>query len=200
MLKRIQAARVRISALKREQNELKGLWVRSRAEVAELVRRHVSAFEQEARETCRRALQELAGGHHAAILQADVFVSGSSTIASEADLGPMLVAMLGADKITSVLLADIGAVPEGLPRADRLARLAAIAAELDTLEAEEEALIVASEATAAPVPRRPDARPSIVLGTPDKPEPKAAPQERAGGDVFGNVMSVPSPYVGSSRP
>lgn len=57
-------------------------------------------------------------------------------------------------------------LPEGLPKADRLARLGAIAAELLGLEIEEERLTCEGETAGTFVPRRRDARPEIVLALP----------------------------------
>lgn len=80
------------------------------------------------------------------------------------NVAPLLAALLGADRLCEALcngLDDI--VPAGMPAADRAERLAEISAELDKLERDEERLIVASEETAAPIARRADARPEIVL-------------------------------------
>lgn len=196
-MKQVQALRVRIAALKDEQSSLTAQ-LRSPGEVAAHVKNCVATWERNAQATMRRTLVALAYGR-ANLMHADV-IEGHSSAPSEVDLGPLMVAMIGADKVASVLLADLAAVPEGLPSAERDARLKAIAAELFELEVEEERLICETEAEGAPIQRRGDARPEIVLGERDAPEPAPAPQARARTDVFSNLMAVPSPYVGSSRP
>ena len=84
-----------------------------------------------------------------------------------ADLGPLLVALLGVDTVAAALAAHTDAVPAVPDAAARAARLAEIEAELFRLECEEEAAIEASEATdAEPIRRRVDADPRAVLGVP----------------------------------
>lgn len=197
MMKELQTLRVRIRVLQDERATLTAQ-TRSRSEVEAHVKRCVAGWARDAQETTRRGLLALAYGN-ASLMRAEV-IAGHTLMPSEADLGPLMVAMLGADKVAGVLLVDLQSVPEGVPKAERLARLEAIEAELFDLEIQEEALIVQSEAEGTPVPRRPAARPAIVLGTPDAPEPRAAqPDEPYRNDVVG-WMGVASPYVGSSRP
>jgi hypothetical protein len=90
-----------------------------------------------------------------------------------ANLGPILAALLGADRLAALLgkIAD-DEIPEGLPRAERAQRLKELAADLDRLELAEEALICASETTGAPILRRVDARPEVVFAKVARAESK----------------------------
>lgn len=160
----ISALRVRIASLNHEQRTLQEQ-TRSRSEVASHVEQTVAGWDHAAQQTMRRTLHNLAHGH-AHLLRAEV-VDGHRGAPGEADLGPMMVALLGAQKVASVLLSELHTVPEGLPKAPRLARLEAIAAELLKLETEEERLISEGEDAGTFVPRRRDARPEIVLALSD---------------------------------
>lgn len=84
-----------------------------------------------------------------------------------ADLGPLLVALLGVDTVAAALAAHTDAVPAVPGAAARAARLAEIDRELLDLEQAEEALIEQSEQEdAEPIRRRVDADPRAVLGMP----------------------------------
>ena len=74
------------------------------------------------------------------------------------NIGPLMVAMLGTDTVKAALMGYLGTLPEGTATAPRLARLQAIAIELDQLETDEESMVDAND-----LERRPDARPEIVL-------------------------------------
>ena len=67
--------------------------------------------------------------------------------------------MLGADHVRGVVLAQLEAIPEGLPTSERLARIREIESSLDDLETAEEQMVVESGAE-----RRPNCHPEIVLG------------------------------------
>lgn len=82
------------------------------------------------------------------------------------DLAPLLASVLGADGLAAALQRHVQLMEDGPNAADRAARLAEIAAELDRIERDEERLISASEATGAPIARRADARAEIVLEVP----------------------------------
>lgn len=79
------------------------------------------------------------------------------------DLGPLLAALLGPDKLAAALMPFAGALPPSTDRAARAARLAEIATELDALEDAEEVEVCRLEALGLWPVRRGDARPSIVL-------------------------------------
>ena len=158
---KIDALRGQIKTLQRERTALQDQRY-SRAEVAAKVRQMVLQWESEAAHHNAQRLQWMAHGDHGAELLAADCVHGLST-GNHAALGPAFVAMLGAEVVSARLLAGIDQVPEGLDKAERLARIAAIGDELDRLEAEEERLISAAEAQGVEVLRRGDARPEIVL-------------------------------------
>ena len=80
--------------------------------------------------------------------------------ASAAELTGLLAVVLGSDALAAALDRFVLALPDGPAAAERSARLAAIAEELDGLEHVEEDLIEASGETIA---RRGDADPRIVL-------------------------------------
>jgi hypothetical protein len=175
-VKKLEAVRVRIAALKSEAHEIERQ-PRSRAEVREKVHAQIDAWREQGRLEARRALSEIAYGITGiARLNArvhDEYV-GIRTPLGQADLGPALVGLLGAEVVGAFLLADLETIPEGLDRGERAARLAEIAAELDKLERDEEAIVCALEAEGEAVMRRADARPEIVLGTYEAPANKGA--------------------------
>jgi hypothetical protein len=75
-----------------------------------------------------------------------------------------LAGLVGAGALSAALNERLPiAVLGGPSAAERAARLAAIAAELDEVEAREEQLITASEEAGTPIARRPDARCEIIL-------------------------------------
>ncbi len=160
-VKKLKPLRASIAALQSERAELRRQ-VRSRSEVAEHVGACVAEWQQEARRAGRYALLMLSQGDHMPLMQAPVSES-SPQVPAEADLGPLMVALLGADKVADVLLTEIDSIPEGMPCAARRARLEEIGAELLALETEEEHLITAAEEAGDYIARRPDARPEIVL-------------------------------------
>ncbi|NCA71470.1 MAG: hypothetical protein EOM91_15530 [Sphingobacteriia bacterium] len=90
---------------------------------------------------------------------------------TDTDLGPLVCWLFGDDlKRRFGELIGASDYPEGLPTAERPAALARIAAELDTLELREEALICRADASGMVIPRRNDVRPEIVL----MPQPEEA--------------------------
>jgi hypothetical protein len=160
----IESLRVTIASLKCEQKTLTNQ-VRSRSEVVAHVEHCAAKWEREAQASVHRTLNVLAYGHSTALMRAEV-IDGTTQAPSEAEIGPLLTGLLGAARVVEFLLAGIDTVPEGLDTSDRLARLSVVNAELDRIEVEEERLIEASEYTSTLVPRRPDARPEIVLALP----------------------------------
>ncbi len=76
------------------------------------------------------------------------------------NLGPLLVALIGEKVVRTAILSDLECLPEGLSEGASKTRIRAISSELDQLEAQEEALIDASNGA---LERRPDARPEIIL-------------------------------------
>ena len=123
---------------------------RSRTEVAAYAKNYVADLVKAARS-------------EAHLFLARVSVGGSH-YAQNTDIPAVLSSGANADALLAFLLADIDLVPLGLEPAEKAKRLAAIEASLYALEVIEEACIDEIElATGQFVPRRPDARPEIVL-------------------------------------
>ena len=159
-IEQIAALRSKISALGAERTPLESQ-VRSRAEVVALVKQRVANWQEAAVREAARNVSLLAYGDYPTLLRAET--RDPSSEPGYADLGPLMVAMMGAEQVCAFLLADINGVPAGLDRSDRVARIEAIGDELDHLEAEEERLIEESEIEGQPIARRSNARPEIVL-------------------------------------
>ena len=81
----------------------------------------------------------------------------------ELDVGPLLAALLGPDKLAGALGQFADALPPSTDRAARAARLVEIAAELDAIEEAEEIEIMRLENLGLTPIRRGDANPAIVL-------------------------------------
>lgn len=79
------------------------------------------------------------------------------------DLAPILVAVLGVKRFTEALTTHLDTVDDGPGAAERLEQVTILRARLRHLEVAEEVQIVESERTGAPVPRRADADPEVVL-------------------------------------
>lgn len=154
----IKQLRTRIAALQRERETINAQ-ERSREEVRAAVLQYAERLDAEFADRARYVLRRVAaGGRLSGMFNAALADFG-------ADAAMPLVATLGAATVADAMLRHLeSAVPAGLDAEARAARLSDIATELDALEIEEEALIEASEATAAPILRRPDCRPEIVLG------------------------------------
>jgi len=88
----------------------------------------------------------------------------SHEIIAAADTGPLLAFLFG-DTIKEKFADAIqqSDYKEGPPAAERPKMIKDISAELDQLEFQEEQIIVEAEGVGIPIPRRPDARPEIVL-------------------------------------
>jgi len=129
----------------------------SAAEVGPAVAESVEQIEAVFNVRAGLALRRIAGGQSPVTVLREVF-NGPDALAVT------LVGVLGAAPVADALLRQIGTVPKGLDAAARTARLAEIGAELDRLEIAEERLVEASEAAGAPIQRRDDCRPEVVLG------------------------------------
>ncbi len=159
-VEQVDALREKIVARQAERKALQAQ-ARSRAEVVALVDEKVAEWGATGAKVATLALSCAAAGSTYSPLKVEgrAFDLGRATV----DLGALMVALLGAQAVRAALLRGIDDVPVGLDRKAKAARLAAIERELDTLEAEEEALIEQSEAEGEPIQRRPNARPEIVL-------------------------------------
>lgn len=134
---------------------------RSREEVARAVGQRVAGWRTGYTARNRQALSLMAAGQHPPLIARQVLHPNDL----EAVFGEFLVAVLGAEAVERALLSEIDAVPLGVPKAERAARIAELDAALDALEIEEETLIERAEDAGEVVYRRADARPEIVLGS-----------------------------------
>jgi hypothetical protein len=196
MMNRIDEIRATIAALESERPQLEANRY-SRAELRESVERQVAKLARDAQEQALQDLRRLAVGRHSAILHADVIPAMRSDL-PKANVGALLVALFGEKKVCSFLLADLDTIPEGLNKDARAERLEAIAIELDALEREEEALIVASEEAGETIARRAIARPEIVLGVPDTQEPKTYVKQST--DVEVSALNTPDRVIATAQP
>jgi len=159
---KIEALRKQIATLQAEHLELTNQ-KRSRKEVAMMLDAMVNQWAATGMQGIARDLMRAANGEPSEplTLRAAAPVAAAPGVAQiSLNLGPMLVALVGAESVKTAFISALGTLPEGMDRTPRLARLSAIADELDTLELEEEGLIVAS---AGAIERRADARPEIIL-------------------------------------
>lgn len=79
------------------------------------------------------------------------------------DVLAVVCAALGRRALRAIYAPALEALPAGLDKSKKPARLAKIAAELDKLEADEERMICEAAMSGIHIPRRIDARPEIVL-------------------------------------
>ncbi len=87
-----------------------------------------------------------------------------------ANIGAVLAGVFGLEVLAGALDGHVEALPEGIPAAERAARLAEIDATLFEFELDEERLIVEAEARGEHIERRADANPAAVLWMPDEAE------------------------------
>jgi hypothetical protein len=154
----VDALRKQIAKLQRERNAL-GRVVANRTEAEGIVRRWaVSAAAQGAERLRTLAVGVTAGGS----VRTGCLTTGPTT---QIDLTEVLAAVLGPDTLAAAVLAQI---PEDdwPDAAGRALRLDELDREIYRLGVEEEALIVASEATPEPILRRVDVDPRVVLDLP----------------------------------
>lgn len=174
----VRALRERITALKIERDTLQAQ-ARSRDEVVAYVDERVAEWTASGEKRAAADLLNLAFGNRHALLKATG--SANAEVGSAAiDLGPLMVALVGAKVVRAYLLRGIDSVPVGVGREVKRDRLAAIEQELNRVEREEEAAVEQAERDGAPIQRRPDARPEIVLALPDE-EQKAERSEEPPG-------------------
>lgn len=133
----------------------------NREEAAAVVKAYVKQAHADGQALLQRMVGSLASGGY--VDDSALAVGGPQSTAYH--LAPLLVVMVGHKAFADSLLAEVAeTVPDGPDASARKARLAAIGVELDRLEIEEESIVEASEGTAVPIERRPDARPEIVIG------------------------------------
>lgn len=156
--------REQIAALQDERARLRAL-PRDRATVEQIVRQTVAAWHAEGSAHVERELSKVARGSAHALLVAQGLVAPSTASVPQPfalSLGPMLVAVLGAEAVERALLRFVDETPAGMPVHERDARLAEIADELDRLERDEEKTIVEAEREGEQIARRRNARPDII--------------------------------------
>jgi len=81
-------------------------------------------------------------------------------------LGPLLAALMGPEVLAAALRRFIDDIPQGLPLADRRARIAELDAQILEAEMSEERAVEALEALGETVLRRADADPRAILWVP----------------------------------
>lgn len=159
----VAALRDRIAALQSERATI-AQQARTRADVRAEIERTIAQWQERGAATLAREVQRAALGAAPELLTAHGAGPAAGGVAHvRLDLGPLLVSVLGAGAMRKALLATLDAVPEGLDAAARAGRLAAIDADLDTTEREEERLICEAELLGDEIERRADARPEILL-------------------------------------
>lgn len=161
---KIDRQRKQIAALKLEQETVLAQ-KRSRAEVAEVIEQHLAHLAEQGASAMARSLQMFAAG--AAPSPTTVFGSAGADGVARIDIGPLLAAAVGVDRMREMCMAALDSVPEGLSRDARKKRLGEISDQLEFDEILEERLIERSEEAGTPVARRPDANPHIVLALKD---------------------------------
>ena len=162
---KIEGVREKIRVLHAERAELLAQPV-SRAEVLRRVDGLLNRYHREGMAALSTELQRAAAGGRVDMfsLQGHAITDGKpGAIPYELDAGALLVALIGMAPLRKLIGQAADCVPEGQEPKARNARLALISAELDSLEADEEKLIVLSEMDGTPIDRRADARPEIVL-------------------------------------
>lgn len=158
----VEALRKKITALQLERETLNSQ-KRSRDEVVTQLDAQLSEWKAAGIRNFTRDLQKSASGQPTDFLavRGTAFVQAApGTAPFNLNLGPLLVALLGENVVRAAILRDLKQLPEGLSAGASKARIRAISSELDQLEAQEEALIDASNGA---LERRPDARPEIIL-------------------------------------
>jgi hypothetical protein len=152
----ISANRKLQSELREQISDLRAR-VRDRAKVVALVEAALAAWSESAQRRMDLEILKAASGRPITPFVLPDRLNGI-------DLGAMLVGVVGAGVLRDSFMARIDAKMPGMSEGERDQRAADLTAQLDALERDEERLICASEAAGAPIQRRPDARPEIVLG------------------------------------
>lgn len=158
----VETLRKKITALQLERETLNSQ-KRSREEVVAQLDTQLSEWKSAGIGNFTRELQKSASGQATdflAVRGAANVQAAPGTAPFTLNLGPLLVALVGEKVVRAAILSDLDQLPEGLTAGASKTRTRAISSELDQLEAQEEALIDASNGA---IGRRPDARPEIIL-------------------------------------
>jgi hypothetical protein len=160
---KLDAIRTKIAASKAQRAELLAM-PRSREDIrAQLLDqlKRMAPSSDLARVAVRRVAN---GGDIRELFQAPVSAQGT------AHIGVVLIGWFGVEVMAGALDVHVDALPEGVTKADRAARLAEIDSTLWELEVHEERLIVEAEGRGEYIERRSDANPAAVLWMPDEAE------------------------------
>lgn len=161
--KQILAARAKIEILKRERAGILAS-PRSRAQVAALVDDHLTSFASAGAADRQLAVERLAAGQQAGLFMVSATaVTAQGPVSVNVNMGPILAQLFGAEVLRKALETAVQSIPEGMSPEAREERLAAIAAELDRLQTQEEGHIRDAELTGEAIPRRLDAEARFVL-------------------------------------
>lgn len=162
-MKNIDSVRAELAALQAEDKVLDRQRL-SRDDVREAIRASVDHTAATWESRLGLMHRRIAGGTRAGEAIAQALDPETQRAAPDTVNAVALFGLLGADRVAEALSAQIDEhVPAGPNAAARAARRVELAAEMLRLETLEEALIVASEATATPIARRPESRPQVVL-------------------------------------
>lgn len=156
----VARTREHIDTLKAERNAVFNQ-CRSRAEVALAVDAQIANMAAAGSATIARSLQMFAAGTASSPMMISG-VAGADGVA-RIDIGPLLVAAVGVERMREVYLAALSSVPVGLSADDRVQRLTEIACEIEIAEVMEESWIAESEDAGHPIARRADARAEVIL-------------------------------------
>lgn len=161
--KQTLAARAKIDTLKRERAGILAS-PRSRAQVAALVEERLASFAIAGAADRQLAVERLAAGQQAGLFMVSATaVTAQGPVSVNVNMGPILAQLFGAEVLRKALETAVQNIPEGMTPEAREERLAAIAAELDRLQTQEESHIRDAELTGEIIPRRLDAEARFVL-------------------------------------
>lgn len=135
---------------------------RSREEVRRSLHQQFTAWAADAERTTQAHVKLVAERE-----PADALFKLTAGPGNAVNLGPLLAVLIGPDAMLQALSRFVAAVPEGVPAAERAARLDASRADLFAAELAEEHVVVGIEAAGQRVRRRADADPAAVLALQD---------------------------------
>ncbi len=133
---------------------------RSASEVKSVLSKHLDALEAQGVAYLDNWADRLASGHN----PEGLFVLTARGQPPRVDVGPLMVALIGRDRVEKLAAARTSAVvPDGPSASERSAAKVRALAELHALEVREEAAIRAAAMQGVVIDRRADARPDVVL-------------------------------------
>jgi hypothetical protein len=161
---RVEALRGTIARLASEEND-NLRWKLSRDETASALEASFDHADARAKQVAGIDAARLMTGArgHSALLALQGHHGQRYDDSTLRDVFALICAALGRKALRALYQPALAALPAGLDKDAKAARLAEIATDLDRLEAEEERLICEAAEQGIDVQRRPDARPEIVL-------------------------------------